>query len=37
VRELHVYELPEILISEISGGDPDYLSWVLESTREHPR
>ncbi len=37
VRELHAYELPEILISEISGGDPEYLSWVLESTREHPR
>jgi periplasmic divalent cation tolerance protein len=37
VRELHSYELPEILVSEMSGGDPEYLSWVLESTREQPR
>jgi periplasmic divalent cation tolerance protein len=36
VRELHSYELPEILVSEISGGDPDYLRWVLESTSERP-
>jgi periplasmic divalent cation tolerance protein len=37
VRELHSYELPEILVSEMSGGDPEYLSWVVESTREQPR
>lgn len=36
VRELHAYELPEILVSEMSGGDPEYLSWVLESTRDQP-
>ena len=32
VRELHTYEVPEVLVSELSGGDPDYLRWVLEAT-----
>jgi periplasmic divalent cation tolerance protein len=32
VREAHSYEVPEIVVSEIAGGDPDYLSWVTEET-----
>jgi len=31
IRELHSYEVPEILILPVAGGDPDYLSWVSES------
>jgi len=32
VRALHSYEVPEILVTEISDGEPDYLSWVLAET-----
>lgn len=32
VREAHSYEVPEIVVSEIVGGDPDYLAWVSEET-----
>ena len=28
IRELHSYDVPEILALEIAGGDPDYLSWL---------
>lgn len=32
VRELHSYEVPEILVMELGDGDPDYLRWVLGET-----
>lgn len=28
IRELHSYEVPEILALPIEEGDPDYLSWL---------
>ncbi|HXV77638.1 MAG TPA: divalent-cation tolerance protein CutA [Candidatus Polarisedimenticolaceae bacterium] len=28
IRELHSYELPEILALPIADGDPDYLDWL---------
>ena len=33
IRELHSYEVPEIIAVEIKGneGNPDYLNWVRES------
>ncbi len=31
VRELHSYELPEIALLRIEGGDPAYLAWLEES------
>lgn len=31
VRELHTYELPEVLLLPIEGGDPAYLAWLEES------
>lgn len=32
VRELHSYELPEIIALPITGGSEDYLNWIREST-----
>jgi periplasmic divalent cation tolerance protein len=28
IRSLHGYQLPEILAIPVSGGDPEYLSWL---------
>lgn len=30
LRSQHPYEVPEILSLEVTGGNPAYLSWVLE-------
>jgi periplasmic divalent cation tolerance protein len=32
VREIHPYELPEIVALPVSGGLPDYLQWVTTCT-----
>jgi periplasmic divalent cation tolerance protein len=32
VRELHPYEVPEVVAVPISVGNPAYLEWVREST-----
>lgn len=32
VRELHRYEVPEIVAVEIEKGSPPYLEWIHEST-----
>ena len=32
VRELHGYEIPEILATDAADGHPAYLRWVLEQT-----
>ena len=32
LRELHPYEVPEILAVPVWGGFPGYLGWVLEET-----
>lgn len=31
IRELHSYQVPEIIVLPISGGDESYLSWLGES------
>ena len=31
VRELHSYEVPEIISTAITGGFPPYLQWIDES------
>ncbi|HSD40623.1 MAG TPA: divalent-cation tolerance protein CutA [Burkholderiales bacterium] len=33
IRELHPYELPEIIAVPIGGGLPAYLEWVAAETR----
>lgn len=33
LRGLHPYELPEIIALGIGEGDPEYLTWLTESTR----
>jgi len=33
VRELHPYELPEIIAVPLGGGLPAYLEWVAAETR----
>lgn len=35
VRELHSYELPEIIALQVDRGLPEYLSWVMENTARH--
>ncbi|MFC1833284.1 divalent-cation tolerance protein CutA [Thermodesulfobacteriota bacterium] len=32
IKQLHPYEVPEIISFEIAQGLPDYLSWIDEST-----
>ena len=34
LKSLHPYEVPEFLVLSISGGSPEYLSWLLESTAQ---
>lgn len=34
VKELHSYEVPEVLFLPIEGGNPDYLKWIDDSTCE---
>jgi periplasmic divalent cation tolerance protein len=33
VRELHSYDVPEVVTFPIASGSPDYLKWVEESVR----
>jgi periplasmic divalent cation tolerance protein len=33
VREIHPYDVPEILALPVVHGDPDYLAWLAEETR----
>ncbi len=34
ILELHPYEVPELLVLRVDGGDEAYLNWVSQSTRE---
>lgn len=33
IRELHPYEVPEIIAVPILRGNPDYLKWIQEAVR----
>jgi periplasmic divalent cation tolerance protein len=32
LKQLHPYELPELLVLSVAGGAQPYLTWVIEST-----
>jgi periplasmic divalent cation tolerance protein len=32
IRELHNYEVPEVISASIDRGSPPYIKWLLEST-----
>lgn len=34
IRELHPYQVPEILFLPITEGNPAYLAWVFQETRK---
>lgn len=34
IRELHTYDLPEILVRAILGGSADYLCWVADEVSD---
>lgn len=34
IREVHPYDLPEIVVLPIVGGDEDYREWISESVRK---
>ncbi len=34
IRELHSYEVPEIVSFPVTAGLPEYLAWVIENTKE---
>lgn len=36
LRAEHSYDVPEIIAVPVTGGDPDYLAWVTDETRETP-
>jgi periplasmic divalent cation tolerance protein len=33
IFEMHPYEVPEILVIRVDGGDEAYLNWVAQATR----
>ena len=35
IKELHPYEVPEVIAFSIEEGDPTYLEWILSETREN--
>ena len=34
IRQLHTYQVPEILAIPVSSGDADYLAWLGEQIRQ---
>ncbi len=34
IKDLHPYELPEVLVLPVCGGSPAYLDWIVTETRE---
>ncbi len=37
IRQLHSYQVPEIIALPISGGDADYLKWLQEQLSSESR
>lgn len=36
IRLLHPYQIPELLVMPVLGGDPAYLAWIREQTGAPP-
>ncbi len=36
LRQLHPYDVPEILSVDITHGSPDYLRWIVENCASSP-
>jgi periplasmic divalent cation tolerance protein len=36
IRELHSYDVPEVIAVPISAGDPDYLNWLHTQVSRRP-
>ncbi|MFO7870625.1 MAG: divalent-cation tolerance protein CutA [Kiritimatiellia bacterium] len=36
IREQHPYELPEIIVTPVTGGLAEYLDWICDETRVAP-
>ena len=34
VRAMHEYEVPCVVALDIAGGNPDFLAWIREETRQ---
>jgi periplasmic divalent cation tolerance protein len=34
IRQMHSYQIPEIIAVPVSAGDPDYLAWIRSSLKE---
>jgi periplasmic divalent cation tolerance protein len=34
IRQLHTYQIPEIIAVPINAGDPDYLGWLALNCRQ---
>jgi periplasmic divalent cation tolerance protein len=37
VRSLHSYDVPEVLVLPVVGGNPTYLSWLNRETKAKTR
>ena len=37
IRELHPYEVPELLVLPVAGGGAEYLEWIRASTYDNGR
>jgi periplasmic divalent cation tolerance protein len=37
LREMHSYEVPELITFQVTGGLPAYLAWLCEETSAPPR
>ncbi|MBP1594836.1 MAG: divalent-cation tolerance protein CutA [Acidobacteria bacterium] len=35
IRQLHTYQVPEVVALPITGGDRDYLAWLFEQVGRH--
>jgi len=34
VKELHPYSVPEIIAVPVADGSPDYIKWLMETTKQ---